>query len=142
MGKKRILVIDDDVHATRILKVGLEKTGTFKVREVNRGAEALLAAKEFQPDAILLDVCIPDVEGSEIAFQIRNQPGLHHTPIVFLTCIVSEQELTEKGGVIGGHRYIAKPTRVERVIAYLENILGMRAPDSSSAAVPASSSSP
>ena len=140
MGKKRILVIDDDVRATRLLKVGLEKGGPFEVREVNRGAEALTAAQEFQPDAILLDVCIPDVEGSEIAFQIRNQPGLHATPIVFLTCIVSERELADKGGFIGGHRYIAKPTRLERVIAYLENDLGLRAQDIGSAAVPASSS--
>jgi CheY-like chemotaxis protein len=142
MGKKRILVIDDDVHATRLLKVGLEKGGPFEVREVNRGAEALTAAQEFQPDAILLDVCIPDVEGSEIAFQIRNQPGLHTTPIVFLTCIVSEQELTEKGGFIGGHRYLAKPTRLEKVIDYLKNDLGLRPEGRGSAAVPARSSSP
>ncbi len=139
MGKKRILVIDDDILATRMLKVGLEKAGLFEVREVNRGVEALTAAQEFQPDAILLDVCIPDVEGSEIAFQIRNQPGLHNTPIVFLTSIVSERELTERGGFIGGQRYIAKPMRLERIIAYLENDLGLRAQNISSAAVPASS---
>jgi len=87
MGKKRILVIDDDIHATRMLKVGLEKGGPFEVREVNRGVEALRVAQEFRPDAVLLDVCIPDVEGSEIAFQIANQAGLRTTPIVFLTSI-------------------------------------------------------
>jgi two-component system, OmpR family, response regulator len=125
MDKKRILVVDDDVRATRMLKVGLERTGVFEVREVNQGAEALTAAREFRPDMVLLDVCIPDVAGSEIAFQIKNHADLRGTPIVFLTCIVSEQELAEKRGVIGGHRYIAKPTRLEQVIAYLENELGL-----------------
>ncbi|HUI05906.1 MAG TPA: response regulator [Verrucomicrobiae bacterium] len=136
MGKKRILVIDDDIHATRMLKVGLEKGGPFEVREVNRGVEALRVAQEFRPDAVLLDVCIPDVEGSEIAFQIANQAGLRTTPIVFLTSIVSERELAEKQGIIGGHRYIAKPTRLEKVIAYLENELGLCAQDDRSTAVP------
>lgn len=125
MDKKRILVVDDDVRATRMLKVGLEKTGVFEVREVNHGIEALTAAREFSPDMVLLDVCIPDVPGSEIAFQIKNQADLRGTPIVFLTCIVSEQELAEKRGVIGGHRYIAKPTRLEQVIASVENVLGL-----------------
>ncbi len=132
MDKKRILVVDDDIRATRMLKVGLEKTGVFEVREVNQGAEALAAAREFQPDMVLLDICIPDVEGSEIAFQIKNHAELRSTPIVFLTCIVSERELAEKRGIIGGHRYIAKPTRLEQVIAYLENALGVRSQDSGS----------
>ena len=125
MDKKRILVVDDDIRATRMLKVGLEKTGVFEVREVNHGVEALTAAREFSPDMVLLDVCIPDVPGSEIAFQIKNQADLRGTPIVFLTCIVSEKELAEKRGVIGGHRYIAKPTRLEQVIANVESVLGL-----------------
>jgi hypothetical protein len=44
-------------------------------------------------------------------------------PIIFLTCIVSEREVAEHGSLIGGHRYIAKPTRLERVIDCLEQEL-------------------
>lgn len=126
MIRKRILVVDDDIYATRLLKVSLEKNGVFEVCEVNQGSEALAAAREFQPDAILLDVWIPDVEGSVIASQIKDDPDLRATPIVFLTSIVSERELTEKGNIIGGQRYLAKPMRVEKVVACLENILRMR----------------
>jgi DNA-binding response OmpR family regulator len=130
MGKKRILVIDDDIRATRMLKVGLEQTGAFEVREVNHGIEAVTVALEFRPDMVLLDVCIPDVEGSEIAFRFKSHEELRNTPIVFLTCIVSERELAEKRGIIGGHRYIAKPTRLEQVIAYLNSALGLSSQDS------------
>ena len=126
MIRKRILVVDDDIYATRLLKVSLEKTGVFEVCEVNQGSEALATAREFQPDAILLDVWIPDVEGSVIASQIKDDPDLRATPIVFLTSIVSERELTEKGNIIGGQRYLAKPMRVEKVVACLENILRIR----------------
>ena len=124
MNKKRILVVDDDVNATRILKVGLERTGQYEVREVNQGAQALGAARSYQPDAILLDVCMPDAEGSYVAFQIRNDPEFKKTPITFLTCIVTETELAEKGNIIGGYRYIAKPTRLDKVINCLERDLG------------------
>src|SRR5262245_45559062 len=97
MNRKRILAVDDDVNATRVLKVGLEKTGVFEVREINRGSDAIAAAKQYRPDAILLDVCMPDTEGSYIAFQLKNEPEFQKTPIIFLTCIVSERELQEKG---------------------------------------------
>ena len=123
MKKKRIMVVDDDINATRILKVGLERTGLYQVREVNNGSEALGVAREYQPDAILLDVCMPDAEGSYVAFQIRNDEEFKKTPITFLTCIVTERELAEKGSIIGGYRYIAKPTRLEKVIACLEKDL-------------------
>ena len=126
MIRKRILVVDDDIYATRLLKVSLEKNGVFEVCEVNQGSEALAAAQEFRPDAILLDVWIPDVEGSVVASQIKDDPDLRATPIVFLTSIVSERELTEKGNIIGGQRYLAKPMRVEKIVACLENILRMR----------------
>ncbi len=59
MNTKRILVVDDDIQATRMVKWALDRTGRYEVREVNDSTRALEAAREFKPDLILLDVCMP-----------------------------------------------------------------------------------
>jgi len=99
MRKNRILVIDDDVHATRMTRLVLERTGRYEVRELNESDQALGAAWEFEPDLILLDVCMPNVEGSEVAEKITHHPALASTPIVFLTCIVTPGEAGPNGSV-------------------------------------------
>ena len=65
MSRKRILVIDDEASFTRNLKLNLEETGEYEVREENKGTEGLTAAREFRPDLILLDVIMPDMAGGD-----------------------------------------------------------------------------
>jgi len=124
MKKKRILVIDDNVNATRIVKFSLERTGRFEVRELNDPSQALAAAHEFRPDLILLDVCMPHIEGSEVAEEISNHPDFAATPIVFVTSIVTPREANKQGTlVVGRHEYIAKPARLETIVATIDRHL-------------------
>src|SRR5438477_10515438 len=95
MEKKRILIIDDEASFTRMVKLNLEKTGTFEVREENRPAYGIAAAREFKPDLILLDAIMPTMDGGHVAAQIRNDRHLKGTPIVFLTGTVSQPEAGE-----------------------------------------------
>jgi DNA-binding response OmpR family regulator len=121
MKKNRILVIDDDATATRMVRMTLERTGRYEVGELNDPGQAISIARVFQPDLILLDVCMPDVEGSEVAGKISVDPVLADTPIVFLTCIVTPSEAGKTGSlIIGRHEYIAKPARPEKLIACIE----------------------
>jgi len=92
MRKKRILIVDDEVATTRLLKFGLEKTGFYEVREENNGTNAISTTRAFKPDLIVLDVCMPMVAGGDVAAQIAADPILKHIPIVFLTSMVSEEE--------------------------------------------------
>jgi CheY-like chemotaxis protein len=124
MRKNRILVIDDDVHATRMARSVLERTGRYEVRELNESDQAIGAAWEFGPDLVLLDVCMPNVEGSEVAEKFTNDPALASTPIVFMTCIVTPREAGRNGSVlIGSHEYLAKPVRPEKLLACIEGNL-------------------
>jgi DNA-binding response OmpR family regulator len=121
MKKYRILVIDDDTTATRMVRMALERTGRYEVGELNDPSQALSTAQVFRPDLILLDVCMPDVEGSEVAGKISVDPVLADTPIIFLTCIVTPSEVGKTGSVvIGRHEYIAKPARPEKLIACID----------------------
>jgi CheY-like chemotaxis protein len=119
------MAIDDDIHATRMMKWALEKTGRYEVREVNDPTRALEAAREFKPDLILLDVCMPGRAGCDVAFQIRADTEFQSTPIVFVTSIVSEREAVGDATSDGAFHFVAKPARLQRVITCIERSLGM-----------------
>jgi CheY-like chemotaxis protein len=120
MNKKRILIVDDDLACARVLTAGLERTGTYEVRAEHRATHAVPAAREFEPDMILLDVCMIDGDGGDVAFAVRNDKQLQNIPIVFLTSIVSESEAHDGSTRRGSFPFLAKPARLERVIACIE----------------------
>ena len=107
--KKKILVVDDEHNITAFLKSYLEDTGKFEVRTENSGEKGFETAKNFHPDLILLDIMMKDMSGDGVADRVKNDPDLRKTPIVFLTGIVTKEEVEESGGKIGGYPYLAKP---------------------------------
>ena len=115
-----ILVVDDEISITRLLKLNLEQTGNYEVREENRGARALASALEFKPDLILLDVMMQDIDDGDVAASLRQNPDVRKTPLVFLAAKVDEDELAASDGSIGGELYIAKPLNVKGVIGVIE----------------------
>ena len=124
MTKKKILVVDDEVGMTRMLKRNLEATGRYDVRTENAGAAAITAAREFQPDLVLLDVMMPEISGNEVAARIKEDKKLSNIPIVFLSAIVKKEETQPTGGNIGGFTFLAKPVKLDDLITCIENHLG------------------
>jgi len=120
---KRILVVDDDLQSTRMIKFNLERTGRYEVRELNNPIAALDVAREFKPDLILLDVCMPELQGVDVAFQIRADEELQQTPVVFMTSLISEWEAVGDGTDGGGFHFVAKPARLPRMITCIEKSL-------------------
>ena len=122
--KKRILVVDDQPQNTRLLKLHLEGTNDYVVREENDARAALSAAEEFEPDLILLDVMMPGVDGGELAARFQASPKLKTVPIVFLTAAVTKEEVKAGGGLIGGASFLAKPVVLSEVVVCLRQHLG------------------
>jgi CheY-like chemotaxis protein len=120
--KRRILIVDDDQESTHLVKILLEKTGNYLVREENDPDEAHQSARNFRPDAILLDIMMPKTDGSEVAAQIEADPELRSAPIIFLTALVTEPE-TKAGLRIEGHRSLAKPINIPELIDQIEDSL-------------------
>lgn len=118
--------MDDESGFTRLLKLTLEKTGNYKVREINDGTLALAAAREFKPDLMLLDIVMPKIDGGGVAQQIKADPALQGTRIVFLTAIVSQKEAV-KGGTIGGFPFLAKPVSLDNLRKCIEENLATAA---------------
>jgi putative two-component system response regulator len=123
---RRILIVDNDKNTTHLIKILLEKTGRYLVFEENNSATAHLTTRNFRPDLIFLDVVMPDRDGGEIAAQIRADPELQNTPIIFLTALVTRAEAN--GGLhIDGHPFLAKPINIPELIQAIEENLPARA---------------
>ena len=122
--KKRILAVDDQVSDTRLVKLYLERTNDYVVKEVNDAKTALSAAEEFQPHLILLDLMMPGIDGGELAACFRANPKLKAVPIVFLTAAVTKEEVEARGGRVGGFPFLAKPIVLSEVVACLKHHLG------------------
>ena len=121
-GKKRILVIDDESSITRLLKLNLEQTNKYVVRVENASTHAFVAAEEFKPDLILLDVMMPGKDGGELAGSFQASTKFHGVPIVFLTAAVKKKEVSAAGGLIGGLPFIAKPVNLRELVGCLERL--------------------
>jgi CheY-like chemotaxis protein len=123
-GKKRILAVDDRASNTRLVKLYLERTNHYVVREVNDPNAALAAAEEFQPHLILLDVMMPGLDGGDLAACFQASPTLQTVPIVFLTAAVTKGEVEAGGGQIGGNAFLAKPIVLKEMLVCLQHHLG------------------
>jgi DNA-binding response OmpR family regulator len=122
-NKKRILVVDDLASDTRLLKRRLEECGDFEVREQNDPKVAVIAAEEFKPDLILLDLVMPTMDGRHLAACLEASPILKGVPIVFLTARITKEEVDAVGGRIGGFPFLAKPIAVSELIACVKHHL-------------------
>ena len=91
---RRLLIIDDEPRLTALVRDAFASTGRYLIKEENRSLRALHSARHFQPDLILLDVMMPDLDGREVARQLRDDPALKDVPIVFVTSLAPN-------GVIG-----------------------------------------
>ncbi len=123
-SRKRILVVDDRRTDSQLVKLYLERTNEYIVREENDAQMALAAAEDFHPDLIFLDVMMPGVDGGELAASFQASETLKAVPVVFLTAAVTQDEVDAGRGLVGGRPYLAKPLVLTDMIACLERHLG------------------
>lgn len=115
----RLLVVDDEPYIADLLATGLRFVG-FEVRTAGAGMEALTAVRAWEPDALVLDVMLPDLDGFEVTRRLRAEGrGL---PVLFLTARDATEDKVS-GLTIGGDDYVTKPFSLEEVIARVRAVL-------------------
>ena len=133
MEPKRILIIDDEPSMTRMIRLTLEMTKRYQVREENQSTHALTTAREFKPDLILLDVIMPGVDGGELARRIKEDPVFKHVPVIFLTGTVTKKEAAE-GAVTAGYPLLSKPVSLKSLVECMENAFAAKSHEHAKAA--------
>lgn len=105
---KILLSIDDEESISQVIQIALETMAGWTVLIAHSGVEGILAAEAQQPDAILLDVEMPIMNGLETLQRLQANPITRHIPVIFLTCkpgVVNHRQL----GKLGVKAVIAKP---------------------------------
>jgi two-component system OmpR family response regulator len=115
----RILVVDDEKSISDLIATSLRFVG-FDVRTAASGSEALTVAEEFKPQAVVLDVMLPDIDGFEVCRQLRSE-GLN-IGVLFLTAKDGMEDKVA-GLTIGGDDYMTKPFSLEELVARLRALL-------------------
>ncbi|WP_106298965.1 response regulator transcription factor [Knoellia remsis] len=115
----RVLVVDDESNLTELLSMALRYEG-WEVRSAGTGTKAVRAAKEFQPDAVVLDMMLPDFDGLEVLRRMRADN--ESVPVLFLTARDAVEDRIA-GLTAGGDDYVTKPFSLEEVVARLRALM-------------------
>ncbi|MCL8025089.1 response regulator transcription factor [Nocardioides bruguierae] len=115
----RVLVVDDEINIAELISMALRYEG-WEVQAAHSGSKAVQAAKDFRPDAIVLDMMLPDFDGMEVLRRIRGFDAL--VPVVFLTARDAVEDRIA-GLTAGGDDYVTKPFSLEEVVARLRGLM-------------------
>lgn len=117
-SRLRVLVVDDNIDLVAVFEKILHALG-HDVEKAYDGVEALVAAREFEPDVIFLDIGMPKKDGYETAREMRNDPKLRHIRLVALSGYGQEKDRARTKEA-GFDEHMVKPIRIEQIKEILE----------------------
>lgn len=115
----RVLVVDDEASLTDLLQMALRYEG-WEIKTAADGSTALSTARDFRPDAVVLDIMLPDIDGLQVLQRMRADGN--DVPVLFLT---AKDALDDRiaGLTAGGDDYVTKPFSLEEVVARLRGLI-------------------
>ena len=119
--KKTVLLVEDDESIRGLVRLTLEMQG-YEVIEANDGLEGLLKMDMSHPDAIVLDLMMPDVGGERMLAQLRSMPETKRMPVVIITG--KPEVAPEVVGLVGKENFFAKPFDPDAVIERVRALTG------------------
>ena len=123
MEAKQILIVDDEEDIRDVAKLALEMLGGWQVLTASSGSQGLLVAQKEQPDAILLDVMMPNMDGVATFEKLQANPATQNIPVIFLTAKVQSAD-QRRFDELGVKAVIAKPFKTMNLANQVAEILG------------------
>jgi excisionase family DNA binding protein len=114
-GKRKILIVDDDLELVELIADVLERDGRFEIRSVNNGFDAGMMVKDYSPDLIVLDVMLPDINGREVCQRVRKDQGADDVKIICISGMVEDDKVDELKAA-GANDFLQKPFDVETLL--------------------------
>jgi DNA-binding response OmpR family regulator len=119
--RRKVLLVEDDESVRQLVRVTLQMND-FEVVEAKDGLEGLLLLEMHHPDAVVLDLMMPDVGGERMLAQLRATPETKRTPVVIITG--KPEVAPEVIGLVGRENFFPKPFDPDAVIARLNAMVG------------------
>jgi excisionase family DNA binding protein len=126
-GRRKILVVDDDLDLVELVTDVIERDGRFEVRTVNNGFDAGMMVKDYRPDLIVLDVMLPDINGKEVCQRVRSDKTMDDVKIVCISGMVEEDKIQDLMDS-GANDFLRKPFMVDRLLERICQLLEVEAP--------------
>lgn len=123
MTTKRILVVDNEEYIQEVTKICLETVANWEVLTASSGKEGMTKAEKFQPDAILLDVMMPDMDGLTTFQKLQANPTTQAIPVILLTAKIQASD-RRRYAQMGIKAAIAKPFNPLELAGQVANALG------------------
>ncbi len=125
MDRKKILIVDDEENELSLLDLILSKAG-YSVTTSDNGKEALFLAKSICPDLVIVDLSMPDMDGGQVAEELKLRPETKDIPVLFLTGLYTKEQENEKGHMIAGNMILAKPCESKKLLTIINTILSSK----------------
>lgn len=119
--KSKVLVVDDEPEAVELVEFNLKGAG-YEVSTASDGAEALNKARRIQPNLVILDVMMPEIDGMEVCKLLRRDPATSGIPIIMLTAKASEVDRV-LGLELGADDYVVKPFSPRELVLRVKKLL-------------------
>jgi excisionase family DNA binding protein len=123
-GKRKALVVDDEIELVELMTKVLEEDGRFEVRVANNGFDAGMMVKEYRPDIIVLDVMLPDINGKEVCQRVRADSTLEDVRVLCMSGMVEDDKIQELR-LAGADDFIPKPFEMDRLIDRMCSLLDL-----------------
>ena len=126
-GKRKVLIVDDDVELVELLKDVFDRDGRFDIRTANNGFDAGMQVKEFKPDLMVLDVMLPDINGKEVCQRVRSDSTLDDVRIICISGMVEADKIDDLKEA-GADDFMQKPFEVDALFARVCELLDIEVP--------------
>jgi len=123
-GRRKALVVDDDVELVELITDVLDADGRFEVRTANNGFDAGMMVKEYKPDILVLDVMLPDINGRDVCERVRSDSTLDDVQIICISGMVEADKIDDLKKS-GANDFVQKPFEVENLIERICKLLDM-----------------
>lgn len=125
LSKFNVLLVEDDPDKQQLLKVALEMAG-YNVQTADDGVEGLLAVESHQPDLIVTDVMMPNMDGYEMVRRVRANPSTRFIPVIIQTAARGATDDVRRGAEVGALGYITDPTDLDLLLARARTLLDFK----------------
>jgi excisionase family DNA binding protein len=123
-GRRKVLLVDDDVELVEVMTKFLEEDGRFEVKIATTGFDAGMLVKEYRPDLLVLDVMLPDINGKEVCQRVRADNTMEDVRILCISGMIEEDKIQDLR-LAGADDFMHKPFDAEQLIERMCKMLEM-----------------
>ena len=131
-GRRKVLLVDDDVELVEVMTKFLEEDGRFEVKIATTGFDAGMLVKEYRPDMLVLDVMLPDINGKEVCQRVRADNTMEDVRILCISGMIEEDKIQDLR-LAGADDFMHKPFDAEQLIDRMCRMLDMEVAEAATA---------